>query len=151
MSATYQRDEVVPIDDAQDRPGQGPSDPGDPRDPSQPPSEQEVLDELAQEMLKIHEESYGKGAENPVAIVQGDWAIVVLDGLELLPNEKFMIESGQGDTVKAVRSQYQVAIQSSFKAAVERATGRTVIGFTSATSIENPAFAVEIFKLRPEG
>ena len=135
---------MVPIEDPRDRPEESPGDPGD---PLEPPSEQEVLAELAADILRIHEESYGKGAQNPRAIVEGDWVIVILDGLELLPNEKFMIENGQGDTVKAVRSQYQVAIQSSFRAAVERATGRAVIGFTSATSIED-SFSAEIFKLR---
>jgi uncharacterized protein YbcI len=142
---------VVPIEDPRKdtgrRPDEGPRDPGDPREQREPPSDQEVLDELARDILQIHEESYGKGAATPLAILQGDWVVVVLDGLELLPNEKFMIENGQGDTVKQVRSQYQVAIQSTFTAAVERATGRTVIGFTSATSIEDN-FSVEIFKLR---
>ena len=95
----------------------------------------------------MHNESYGKGAKNPRAIVEGDWVVVVLDELELLPNEKFLVESGRADTVTLVRMQYQQAIQSSFRAAVERATGRTVIGFASATSVEEPRFAAEIFKL----
>jgi hypothetical protein len=46
-----------------------------------------------------------------------------------------------------VRSQYQHAIQASFRAAVERATGRTVAGFASTNSVEEPRFMVEIFKL----
>ena len=137
---------MVQIEDPRDRPEEGPSDPGDPQDRRQPPSNQEVLDELAAEILKIHEESYGKGAQTPHAVVNGDWVMVILDGLELLPNEKFMIENGQGDKVKTVRSQYQIAIQSSFRAAVERATGRRVVGFASATSIEDN-FVAEIFKL----
>ena len=78
----------------------------------------------------------------------GDWVIVVLDELELLPNERFLVENGKGDTVQQVRSQYQLAIRSSFTAAVERATGRTVTGFASATSVEDPRFSTEIFKLR---
>ena len=46
-----------------------------------------------------------------------------------------------------VRTRYQHAIRSSFSAAVERATGRTVIGFASTTSIEEPRFMAEVFKL----
>jgi hypothetical protein len=38
-------------------------------------------------------------------------------------------------------------IQSSFRAAVERATGRKEVGFTSTTSVEEPRFMAEIFKL----
>jgi uncharacterized protein YbcI len=74
--------------------------------------------------------------------------VVILDELELLPNEKFLIENGQAETVTRVRTQYQRAIRSTFTAAVERATGRTVIGFTSATSVDEPRFMAEIFKLR---
>jgi uncharacterized protein YbcI len=77
----------------------------------------------------------------------GDWVVVLLDELELLPNEEVLVESGKADTVTQVRMQYQQAIQSSFRAAVERATGRTVIGFTSATSVEESRFVAEIFKL----
>ncbi len=72
---------------------------------------------------------------------------MILDDLQLLPNEKFLVENGKGETVMQVRTQYQHAIQATFKAAIERATGRSVIGFASTTSIEEPRFAAEIFKL----
>jgi hypothetical protein len=42
---------------------------------------------------------------------------------------------------------YQHAIQASFRAAVERATGRRVIGFASMTSFDDHPFVAEIFKL----
>jgi uncharacterized protein YbcI len=112
-----------------------------------PPDQEAVEQQLAREILRIHEESYGKGAGTAKAMVGGDWVVVVLDELELLPNEKFLIDRGRGETVTQVRSQYQLAIQSSFSAAVERATGRRVVGFTSATSIEESGFVAEIFKL----
>ena len=48
---------------------------------------------------------------------------MILDDLELLPNEKLLMENGKGDTVMQVRSQYQQAIQTTFQAAIERATG----------------------------
>jgi uncharacterized protein YbcI len=122
----------------------GPEDPGGETRP--PPTEQQVRDELAREILRIHEQSYGKGAGNAQAMVFGEWVVVVLGELELLPNEKFLVESGKADTVTQVRHQYQLAIQSSFRAAVERATGRTVVGFASTTSVEDH-FMAEIFKL----
>ena len=46
-----------------------------------------------------------------------------------------------------VRTRYQHAIRSSFSAAVERATGRTVVGFASTTSLEEPRFMAEVFRL----
>jgi uncharacterized protein YbcI len=95
----------------------------------------------------MYEESYGKGARQATAFVGEDYVVVVLDDLELLPNEKFLMEHGKHETVVQVRSQYQHAIQASFRAAIERATGRTVIGFASTTSIDEPRFVAEIFRL----
>jgi uncharacterized protein YbcI len=106
-----------------------------------------VSDEISREILRIHEESYGKGAGMAHTYIGEGFVVVVLDDLELLPNEKFLIDKGQQDTVIQVRTQYQVAIQASFRAAIERATGRSVIGFASTTSMDEPRFVAEIFKL----
>ena len=125
----------------------GPADPSAPEDRRAPPQAEEVRSEIAREIVRIHEESYGTSARNPEVVVQGDWVIVILDDLELLPNEKFLVENGRGDVVTQVRRQYQEAIQSTFSAAVERATGRTVVGFISGTAADEPRFVTEIFKL----
>jgi uncharacterized protein YbcI len=126
---------------------EGPVDPGGAGERRDPPSEAEVRDEIAREILRIHEESYGNGAADAHTYIGEDFVVVVLDDLELLPNERFLVENGKHDTVMRVRTQYQHAIQASFRAAIERATGRTVIGFASTTSIEEPRFVAEIFKL----
>ena len=125
--------EVVPIADQPDE--------------SQVPTREQIETELASELLRIHEESYGRGAQIAKALLGEDWVVVMLDDLELLPNEKFLVESGDAEAVAQMRARYQQAIQSSFRAAVERATGRTVVGFLSATNVEEPRFVAEIFKL----
>ncbi len=117
-------------------------------DPS-PPTAGEVTDEIADSIHRIYEESYGRGAEHATAGLIGDFVIVVLDSLELLPNEELLVGSGQRDAVAQVRHQYEDVIQPTFRAAVERATGRKVIGFESTTSIDEPRFMVAIFKLEP--
>jgi uncharacterized protein YbcI len=137
---------VVP-DPGRTEGAEGPEDPGRPEDARQPPTGQEVKDEIAREILRIYEESYGTGATEAEALVAESWVIVVLGGLQLLPNEEFLVEKGQKDTVLQVRTQYQQAIRSSFSAAIERATGRTVIGFASTTSVDEPRFMAEVFKL----
>jgi uncharacterized protein YbcI len=126
---------------------EGPEDPGRASERLEPPSAQEVQDEISREILRIHEESYGKGAEQAHAFIAEDYVVVVLDDLELLPNEKFLVEHGKHETVVQVRTQYQHAIQASFRAAIERATGRTVVGFASTTSVDEPRFMAEIFRL----
>lgn len=75
--------------------------------------------------------------------------IVLIDGLQLLPNEVFLIENGHAGVVDRVRSDYQKAIEPTFRAAVERATGRRVIGFSSHVQVEEPRFMAEIFRLEP--
>jgi uncharacterized protein YbcI len=132
----------------QSRESEGPADPENPEKRREAPSTEEVRDEISREILRIHEESYGNGAGRAHTLVGEDFVIVVLDDLELLPNEKFLVDNGKADTVTQVRTQYQHAIQATFRAAIERATGRTVSGFASTTSInDEPRFAAEIFKL----
>ncbi|HEY6638296.1 MAG TPA: Na-translocating system protein MpsC family protein [Solirubrobacterales bacterium] len=111
------------------------------------PSATQVREEISREMLKIHEKSFGKGTGEIHAFVEDGWVIVLLDDPHLLPNEHFLIEAGHQDTVVEVRHQYEHAIQASFRAAIERATGRTVVGFTSTTRMDQPRFVAEIFKL----
>ena len=57
-------------------------------------------------------------------------------------------EAGHGDAVQATREAFQDAIAPTFKAIVERATGRRVTSFTSRMSME-PMYSVELFRLGP--
>jgi uncharacterized protein YbcI len=80
--------------------------------------------------------------------VLDDSVICFLDELELQRNEEFMISAGHADAVVEMRSRYEAAIKTTFQAAVERATGRRVVSFVSATKL-SPNYAVEIFRLGP--
>jgi uncharacterized protein YbcI len=73
---------------------------------------------------------------------------VLLDDLELLPSEEFMVDAGEADSVLEVRARYQRAIEATFCSAVERATGRRVISFASNTKLD-PNYGIEIFRLGP--
>jgi uncharacterized protein YbcI len=132
-----------------DRPeaSEGPDDPQNPEERREAPTTDEIRDEISREILRIHEESYGNGAERVHTLVEGNYVIVVLDDLELMPNERFLVENGKTDTVVQVRTRYQHAIRTTFTAAIERATGRNVTGFASTTSVDEPRFVAEIFKL----
>jgi uncharacterized protein YbcI len=107
-----------------------------------------ITDELARELLAVHEDSYGKSAESIRVHLLEDDVIVFLDGIELQRNEEFLIEKGRSDLVLATRSGFQQSIETTFRAIVERATGRTVTAFLSATSLD-PPFCVETFRLAP--
>jgi len=113
------------------------------------PTDEQVSAQISRELLAIHHESYGRSAERARAYVLDDTVIVLIDGLELLPNEEFLISSGNQDAVFNLRTQCQEAIGPTLRAAVERATGRRVIGFASHISLEGPRFSAEIFRLEP--
>ena len=128
---------------------QGPADPDPQRGDVAGPSAEAVADEICRDILAIHRESYGRTAAEAPCHVLDDTVIVLLDGLELLPNEEFLINQGHEEAVANVRTQFQKAIEPTFRAAVERATGRRVIGFASHVQLEEPRFMAEIFRLEP--
>jgi uncharacterized protein YbcI len=103
---------------------------------------------LAEEMQRIHKEAYGVTAATARVKILDDAIVVFLDDLELMPHEEFLIDAGKGDAVVEVRRQFQSAIAPTFRAAVERTTGRRVVGFVSATELD-PNYAVEVFRLGP--
>jgi uncharacterized protein YbcI len=107
-----------------------------------------VEQDLADELLRLHRESYGKGAGSSRVHYLEDTIVCLLDDIELLPNEEFLVGAGQGDAVVEVRGRYQQAIETTFRAAVERTTGRRVISFVSATKL-SPNWVIEVFRLGP--
>jgi uncharacterized protein YbcI len=100
---------------------------------------------ISDEMAQIHFDSYGLNVGKAKSYIFEDLIVSVID-IELLPAEQILADDGQGDLVQARRPQYEEAIGASFKAAVERTTGRTVASFVSETHID-PHFTVELFRL----
>lgn len=129
--------------------GAGPTDPDPDPEGRAAPGADAIADSICRDILAIHMDSYGRGADRVTAHVLDDTVIVILDGLELLPNEEFMIECGRVGAVSRIREEYQQAIETTYRAAVERATGRQVIGFASHVQLDEQRFAVEIFRLEP--
>ena len=126
------------------------------RDPSDPdsgtpssPGIAAMEAEICREVLAIHIESYSRAPANVRAHLWDDTVIVLLDGLELQPNEEFLIAEGHPEQVTSVRNRFQQTISANFEAVVERATGRRVVGFMSQQHVDEPRFAVEIFRLEP--
>ena len=109
---------------------------------------QDVEVAIATELLHILEDSYGTGAGSARAHVHDDSVVVFLDDLKLQRSEEYLLSAGEAHAVTDVRHHYQQAIEATFRAAVERATGRRVISFASITKLD-PHYAVEIFRLGP--
>jgi uncharacterized protein YbcI len=104
--------------------------------------------EISEQVLRVHEDSYGTGAGEVVVHLLDDLVLVMLDKLELSAAEKTLLEGGRAESVEIMRSAFQGAIEPTFSAIVERATGRRVISFMSWTSLA-PLYSVELFRLSP--
>jgi len=108
---------------------------------------QPQAEEISREILDLHHESYGTGASNVSVQISPDLIVVIID-VELSPAERTLLGAGQSDAVKSMRESFQVAVSSSFKAIVERATGRRVSSFYSGMSLD-PIYTIELFRLEP--
>jgi uncharacterized protein YbcI len=107
-----------------------------------------VRDEIAREILRVHDEAYGTTSREAKVIVDDDIALVVIDAVPTRA-EQTLMDAGRADAVKATREAYQEAIAPTFKAIVERATGRRVLSFSSRMSTD-PMYSLEFFRLDAE-
>jgi uncharacterized protein YbcI len=106
-----------------------------------------VRDEIAREIVRVHEESYGAGAREIQVHVVDDVVLVILD-IVLSRSEQTLMDAGKLDAVQTTRESFQEAIATTFVAIVERATGRRVNSFVSRMNID-PLYSVELFRLQP--
>ena len=116
--------------------------------PEDGPGSATAVETLGRELMAIHVDGYGLGADEVSVEISDGSVVAFLDGLKLQKVEKFLIEEGKEESVLALRKEYQRYMEPAFRAAVERATGRTVTSFLSSTHLD-PAWSVEIFRLAP--
>jgi uncharacterized protein YbcI len=109
---------------------------------------QDVEVAIATELLAILRDSYGAAAGSAKAYINDNSVVVFFDDLQLQRSEEYLISAGEAQAVVDVRNHYQQAIEATFRAAVERATGRRVISFASVTKLD-PHYAVEVFRMAP--
>lgn len=110
--------------------------------------EQAAKEEIAREIVKVHEDSYGETACRLKVAIEPDFVVVMMD-IEFSPAERTLIDAGNEDSVKVTRESFQLAIAPTFRAIVERATGRSVASFASRTVVEaEQSWSVEVFRLK---
>jgi uncharacterized protein YbcI len=91
-----------------------------------------VLMELANAMVRLHKEQFGRGPTRARSFFAGpDGLMCVLEDV-LLPAELKLVALGQADRVRDARSSFQVATADDFVSAVEELVGRKVRAFASA-------------------
>jgi uncharacterized protein YbcI len=107
----------------------------------------ELLLEISNAVVRLYKKYYGKGPTQARAYYQDDLVACVLRDVYTRA-EQTMIDAGLVKSVLAQRHQLQEVIADEFAAAIERATGRQVIGFFSDNQAE-PPMSVETFILAP--
>ncbi len=110
-----------------------------------------VLQDLANEMVRLYKEQFGRGPTRSSAHWGGpDLLVVVLEDT-FSPAERHLAAMGHHERLRESRIFYQYAIVPEFCEPVERLTGRRVRAFISGVDTQAGGVAVETFLLHPEG
>jgi uncharacterized protein YbcI len=110
------------------------------------PSSEQVKDEIAREISRVHLDAYGEPVSNLEVAIHDGFVAVMME-IELSRAEETLIDAGSPESVKVSREAFQGAIEATFTAIVERATGRRVTSFASRTVVlESPPWSVEVFR-----
>ena len=100
---------------------------------------------ISNAMVGLKKEFYGRGPTKAKTYVNDNYVFCVLEG-GLTRNEETLLAAGEHALVRAYRLRFQETMAGPTTAAVERITGRKVIGYHSQIVFE-PEFGFEIFVL----
>jgi len=104
---------------------------------------------LANAMVGLKKQHYGKGPTAAKAWILDDYVFVALEG-GLTRNEETLLADGKEDVVRGYRLAFQETMSVAAMNAVSDLTGRRVLTYHSQI-VFNPTRAFEIFVLEPRG
>ena len=104
-----------------------------------------VRAEISNAMVGLKKEFYGKGPTKAKTYINDNFVFCVLQG-GLTRNEETLLAAGHHDLVRQYRLKFQEAMANPTIEAVERLTGRRVLGYHSQIVFE-PEHAIEMFVL----
>jgi uncharacterized protein YbcI len=114
-----------------------------------------VLQDVANAMVRLHKEQFGRGPTRARASFAGDHTLICVLEDVLLPAERKLVEMGEQDRVRESRTSFQVATQTEFVTAVEQIVDRKVYAFASAVDPDRDVvfenFYFEPGEANPEG
>ena len=96
-------------------------------------------------VVGLKKEFYGKGPTKAKTFVNENYVFCVMAG-GLTRNEETLLAHGEHDLVRAYRLRFQEVMAEPTIRAIERVTGRTVLGYHSQI-VFDPEHAFEIFVL----
>jgi len=112
---------------------------------------QEMRAAITNVVVGLKKEFYGKGPTKARTFINENYVFCVMAG-GLTRNEQTLLAHGEHDLVRAYRLRFQEVMAEPTTRAIERVTGRTVIGYHSQI-VFDPEHTFEIFVLdgAPEG
>jgi uncharacterized protein YbcI len=105
----------------------------------------EVLASVANEIVRLKAQYYGKGPTEAKAYLNDNVLVVVLKG-GLTTVERTLLEGGDGALVRQVRLRFQEIMEANFVDAVQRLTEYNVASYMSQI-VFDPDYAFEFFVL----
>lgn len=110
-----------------------------------------VLAQIANEMVRLFKEQFGRGPTRARANWCGDDMLVVALENTLTPAERNLVLMGEHERLRETRLFFQTATEREFCETVERLTGRKLRAFMSAVDTLADGLSVETFVLYPVG
>jgi uncharacterized protein YbcI len=107
----------------------------------------DVLTAISDGLVGLLKEFYGQGPTRAKSYYQDDLVVCVLGG-GFSRVEQTLLDGGRGPAVIKQRMEFQELMRERFETVIERATGRTVIGFMSGNQ-QDPDLMCEVFILAP--
>jgi uncharacterized protein YbcI len=106
---------------------------------------QSVRAEISNAIVGLMKDFYGKGPTKTKTFLNDNYVFCAMEG-GLTRNEETLIERGHEDLVRNYRLRFQEAMEAPTTEAIQRITGRSVIGYHSQI-VFNPERVFEIFVL----
>ena len=101
--------------------------------------------QISNAMVGLKKEFYGRGPTKAKTFINDNFVFCVLEG-GLTRNEQTLLANGEAQLVRQYRLRFQEVMAEPTTAAIERITGRKVIGYHSQI-VFDPEFGFEIFVL----
>jgi uncharacterized protein YbcI len=108
------------------------------------PSGGELLTAISNRIVGILREHYGRGPMKAKTYALDDIVVCVMRGSGFTAVEQTMMESGEPQSVVALREDFQRLMAQRYKQAIEDLTDRKVLAFLSQAHVE-PDITIEIF------
>ena len=104
----------------------------------------ELLSTISTRIVGLLRDHYGRGPMKAKTYALDDIIVCVMRGSGFTPIEQTMMESGEPQTVVAMREDFQRVMATRYKELIEELTGRKVVAFLSQAHVD-PDITLEMF------